>query len=116
MRSLPKLTATEIPAWAAASSTPRSTSIEYALRSWLYISSTRAVAAVGLTAPGARRPLYSCWRSRLSTRSRVAAPTSDRPFSTRDTVATDTPAEAAMVARVARSGVRTAASLMPGPA
>src|SRR5258708_35266426 len=39
-----------------------------------------------------------------STRMRVAADTSARPFSTRETVGTDTPACSAMVAIVARPG------------
>jgi hypothetical protein len=40
-----------------------------------------------------------------STRARVAAATSVRPFSTRETVGNDTPASLAMVAIVARPGL-----------
>src|SRR5438046_167852 len=51
----------------------------------------------------ARRATYSCWWRRLSISSRVVDETCGRPLTTLDTVATDTPASDAIVARVVRS-------------
>src|SRR5689334_1757256 len=49
-----------------------------------------------------RRATYSCSSRRVSISARVAGATSSRPLSTFETVATDTPADAATVASVAR--------------
>src|SRR3984885_12950641 len=50
----------------------------------------------------ARCPLrgYWCWASSCSTRARVVGATSGLPFTTLDTVGSDTPASAAIAARV----------------
>ena len=59
---------------------------------------------------------YWCWSSSCSTRARVAGATSGRPFTTFETVGSETPASAAITASVVfRSSSRALSRLGTAP-